>query len=59
MFIGAAPVAGVYAGKVICPPAGEVSAPVFEYCNVCAVPTAVPSTRNCVVHSFTFAVFTK
>ena len=45
MLIGAAPVAGVYAGNVIVAAfAGVVSAPVFEYCSVCGAPTALPST---------------
>jgi len=42
--IGAAPVVGVYAGKVMPPPTGAVNTPRFEYVSVFAPPTAVPST---------------
>jgi hypothetical protein len=44
---------------VIVPPTGSVSAPVLSYSSVCAVPTALPSTYNCVVHSFGLTVFVK
>src|SRR5262249_2031798 len=59
MFIWAAPVAGVYAGKVMLPLAGAVSPPELLYVSACGVPTAVPSTYSCVVQAFAAAPLMK
>src|SRR5689334_19044250 len=57
--IAAAPVAGVYEGKVIWPLAGVVNVPVLLKFSACAPPTAVPSTYRRPSQAPAAAPFTK
>jgi hypothetical protein len=59
MLIACAPSGGVNPANVSPPPAGAVTAPVFENVRVCAAPTAVPLTVILTVHLSGVAVCEK